>query len=186
MPLLLSGHAITLCGSVTWMTQVSFACVSSAIASDFKVVFESLMGVEGHQNAPLWLPHQWALDNNIVPLREREKGRIGVHGSVPAVTLNWAVSADGFQRGRWEIEPRENYTVGLPSPACGCMYPVSRQRLGLGGCRRHGRRIFCFIFYHFHILAQELDKVLLLSVKSKLASACCHSVILPPSACIGS
>lgn len=48
----LSSHAVTLRGSTTWLMQVSLAYAWSAVASAFIVVFESLMGVGGHQNAP--------------------------------------------------------------------------------------------------------------------------------------
>lgn len=185
--LLPSSRAITWHSFVTRLSQILLTCAWSAIASDFKVVVESLRGVRGHQNTPLWLLRQWDLDNNIVPLRERGKGRIGVHGGVSAVSLNWVVSADGLQcetiEGKWD---GKNYTVWLLSPAFGPMYPVSRQTWGLGDCMRHNRRIFYLTFYHFFIIAQELDKVLLLSAKSKPASTCYHSVTLPSTVYINS
>lgn len=146
LSLLPSSRAITWHSFVTRLSQILLTCAWSAIASDFKVVVESLRGVWGHQNTPLWLLRHWVLDNNIVPLRERGKGRIGVHGGVSAVSLNWVVSADGLQCetivGKWD---GKNYTVWLLSPAFRPMYPVSRKTWGLGDCMRHNRGIFYFL-----------------------------------------
>lgn len=79
------------------------------------------MGVRGHQNAALWLPCQRALDNYIAPLREGRKGRIRVHGSVSAVSLNWLYIS------------------------------VGKHKKDLEGCRRHGRKmclIFYLLLLH--------------------------------------
>lgn len=48
----LRSHAVTSRGSTTWLMQVSLTYAWSAVASAFIVVFESVMGVGGHQNAP--------------------------------------------------------------------------------------------------------------------------------------
>jgi len=78
------------CGAAYWYGPVkqpmcgSATHSSLAFASDHKVVFESLMGAEGHLGTLLWLPCQWAVDNNIVRLAERAKGKGSVGASISA------------------------------------------------------------------------------------------------------
>lgn len=98
---------------------------------------------------------------------------------LPSLLTELLVLTVCSMRPQWESETGGKlHSMALIS-CCG-------QTRGLGDFMRHNMRIFYFTFYHFFILAWELDKVLLLSVKSKPASACYHSVTLPSVECINS